>query len=214
LVSDSTGTSLNLVHARLNLHISAECFDALHGAEILDGADRKDMDRLGLEVVACPPARLAEMFRLRAAVWIHEGADPASFPDGEYRDPGDASRLHWIAIDQDRVVATASLSLHSRLADVEEGHVYLEASLSSSGLVAAPARLTIAPEYRGGRLVRALLDAQDAAAAEAGATLSVRQASPALRPVLQRRGWVAHGAGPIDARFPVLFTVMSLRLPR
>ena len=154
------------------------------------------------------------MFRLRATVWIHEGADPAAFPDGEYRDPHDASRLHWIAVDQDRVVATASLSLHARLADVEEGHVYLEARLSSPGPVAAPARLTIAPDYRGGRLVRALLDAQDVAAAESGATLSVRQASPSLRPLLERRGWIAHGAGPVDPRFPVLFTVMSLRLPR
>lgn len=172
------------------------------------------MDRPGLEVVACPPERLAEMFRLRAAVWIHEGADPAAFPDGEWREPRDASRLHWIAIDQDRVVATASLSLHAQLADVEEGHVYLEANLASSGPVAAPARLTIAPEYRGGRLARALLDAQDAAAAGAGATLSVRQASPSLRPMLERRGWIAHGAGPVDPRFPVLFTVMSLRLPR
>ena len=172
------------------------------------------MDHPGLEVVACPPERLAEMFRLRATVWIHEGADPAAFPDGEWREPRDVSRLHWIAIDQDRVVATASLSVHANLADVEEGHVYLQADLSASGPVAAPARLTIAPEYRGGRLVRALLDAQDAAAVESGATLSVRQASPSLRPMLERRGWTAHGAGPVDPRFPVLFTVMSLRLPR
>lgn len=170
--------------------------------------------RPGLEVVACPPERLSELFRLRAAVWIHEGADPAWFPGGEWRDERDASRLHWIALDKNRVVATASLSLHSELADVEEGQVYLEARLSSSGPVAAPARLTIAPEYRGGALVRALLDAQDAAAVDSGATLSVRQASPSLRPVLERRGWIAHGAGPKDARFPVLFTVMSLRLDR
>ena len=171
-------------------------------------------DRTSLEVVVCPPERLAEMFRLRATVWIHEGADPAAFPGGEWREPRDASRLHWIALDNDRVVATASLSLHAQLADVEEGHVYLDAKLSSSGPVAAPARLTIAPEYRGGRLVRALLDAQDAAAVASGATLSVRQASPSLRPMLERRGWVAHGAGPVDPRFPVFFTVMSLRLPR
>lgn len=171
-------------------------------------------DRMGLEVVECPPERLSEMYRLRATVWIHEGADPASFPDGEWREPRDASRLHWIAIDKGRVVATASLSLHAELADVEEGHVYLEANLSSPGPIAAPARLTIAPEYRGGGLVRALLDAQDAAATDAGATLAVRQASPSLRPMLARRGWMAHGAGPIDPRFPVLFTVMSLRLPR
>jgi GNAT superfamily N-acetyltransferase len=154
------------------------------------------------------------MFKLRAAVWIAEGADPTAFPGGEWREPRDESRLHWIVLDQNRVVATASLSLHSELADVEEGDVYLQASLSSSGPVAAPARLTIAAEYRGRGLVRALLDAQDAAAIESGATLAVRQASPSLRPVLERRGWTAHGAGPIDARFPVLFTVMSLRLPR
>ena len=167
-----------------------------------------------LEVVPCPPERLTEMFRLRAAVWIHEGADPAAFPGGEYRDVRDASRLHWIVVDKNRVVATASLSLHAQLADVEEGDVYLQARLSSSGPVAAPARLTIAPEYRGRGLVRALLDAQDAAAVESGATLSVRQASPSLRAVLERRGWIAHGDGPLDARFPVVFTVMSLLLQR
>lgn len=162
-------------------------------------------------IVVCPPARLTEMFRLRAAVWIGEGANPAAFPGGEWRDERDGSRLHWIVLNDDRVVATASLSMHPTLADVEEGDVYMRAGLVSRGPVAAPARVTVAPEFRGCGLAQALLDVQDAAAREAGAMLSVRQASPGMRRLLERRGWQEHGPGPWDARFPgVQFTVMSL----
>lgn len=165
--------------------------------------------------VVCPPERLTEMFRLRSSVWIGEGADPAAFPGGEWRDERDATRLHWIVLDLDRVVATASLSVHPRLADVEEGEVYLQAGLDSSGLVAAPARVTVAADWRGHGLAQALLDVQDAAAIEAGATLAVRQASPSMRRLLARRGWQAHGPGPRDDRFPrIEFTVMSLLLHR
>ena len=41
------------------------------------------------------------------------------------------------------VVATASLSIHDCFADVEEGDVYIGAGLTATGLVAAPARVTV-----------------------------------------------------------------------
>jgi hypothetical protein len=154
------------------------------------------------------------MFRLRASVWIGEGADPTAFPGGEWRNERDASRLHWIVLDGDRVVATASLGICAALADVEEGDAYVRAGLSSPGPVAAPARVTVAADCRGRGLVQDLLNVQDAAAVEAGAVLAVRQASPSMRPLLERRGWQAHGPGPWDARFPVQFTIMSLTLRR
>jgi GNAT superfamily N-acetyltransferase len=154
------------------------------------------------------------MFRLRSTVWIGEGADRAAFPGGEWRDERDASRCHWIVLDEDRVVATASLSVHASLADVEEGDVYVRAGLSSPGPIAAPARVTVAAPYRGRGLAQALLDVQDAAALEAGAALAVRQASPSMRRLLERRGWHEHGPGPSDVRFPgVQFTVMSFLHP-
>lgn len=163
-------------------------------------------------IVICPPERLTEMFRLRAAVWVGEGADPDAFPGGQWCDERDDSRLHWIVLNEDRIIATASLSVHPTLADVEEGDVYLLAGLSASGPVAAPARVTVAAEFRGAGLAQALLDVQDAAALDAGAMLSVRQASPAMRRLLERRGWQQHGPGPWDPRFPgVQFTVMSHR---
>jgi GNAT superfamily N-acetyltransferase len=163
------------------------------------------------QLVVCPSERLTEMFRLRATVWIGEGASPAAFPRGEWRDERDASRLHWIVLNEDRVVATASLSVHASLADVEEGDVYIRAGLARPGPVAAPARVTVSPDCRGRGVAQALLDVQDAAALEAGATLSVRQASPSMRRLLLRRGWRDHGPGPWDARFPgVEFMVMSL----
>jgi GNAT superfamily N-acetyltransferase len=166
-------------------------------------------------LVVCPPERLDEMFRLRLEVWLGEGADAAAFPGGEWRDARDASRLHWVVLNEDRVVATASLSLHDTLEDVEEGEVYLRAGLSAAGIVAAPARVTVSAECRGRGIAQQLLDMQDAAAREAGASLAVRQASPPMRRLLERRRWREHGPGPQDARFPgVLFTVMSLRLAR
>ena len=161
------------------------------------------------KLLECPPARLDEMFALRAAVWIGEGATPTAFPAGEWRDHHDALRRHWVVVDQDRFVATASLSIHDRLADVEDGHAYISAGLSSAGHVAAPARVAVLPEYRGRGLVQTLLDIQDRAARDGGATLAVRQASPAMVRILLRRGWRAHGPGPADSRFPIEFTLMS-----
>jgi GNAT superfamily N-acetyltransferase len=164
-------------------------------------------------LLPCPPERLDEMFRLRLTVWLGEGADPAAFPEGKWNDASDLQRRHWIVLNDDRVVATASLSLHDSFADVEEGDVYISAGLTASGLVAAPARVTVSAECRGRGVAQDLLDVQDAAAREAGATIAVRQASPAMRRLLERRGWREHGPGPDDPRFPgVLFTVMSLPL--
>lgn len=166
-------------------------------------------------LTVCPPERMAEMFRLRAQVWIGEGADPAAFPEGAWRDDRDAARLHWIVLDEDRVVATASLTVHAALADVEEGEVYLCTGLSHRTPIAAPARVAVAADYRGRGLAQALLDAQDAAARAANAVVAVRQASPPMRRLLNRRSWAEHGPGPWDARFPgVPFTVMSLLLQR
>jgi GNAT superfamily N-acetyltransferase len=164
-------------------------------------------------LLPCPPERLDEMFRLRLTVWRGEGADPAAFPEGKWGDASDLKRRHWIVLNDDRVVATASLSIHDSFADVEEGDVYVRAGLNASGLVAAPARVTVSAECRGRGVAQALLDVQDVAAREAGATIAVRQASPAMRRLLERRGWREHGPGPDDPRFPgTLFTVMSLAL--
>jgi GNAT superfamily N-acetyltransferase len=164
-------------------------------------------------LLPCPADRLDEMFRLRLTVWLGEGADAAAFPDGTWRDASDLRRRHWIVLNDDCVVATASLSLHDSLADVEEGDVYVGAGLTASGLVAAPARVTVSAACRGRGVAQDLLDVQDAAARDAGATIAVRQASPPMRRLLERRGWREHGAGPDDPRFPgVLFTVMSLAL--
>lgn len=166
-------------------------------------------------IVLCPPERIEDVFCLRAAVWIAEGADPGAFPSGRWQDERDGSRLHWVVLDDDRVVATASLSIHDVLADLEECEVYLRAGLSSNGRVAAPARVVVKREYRRYGIAQALLDVQDAASVDAGAVLSVRQASPTMRRLLERRGWREHGPAPEDPRFPgVCFTVMSLLFER
>jgi hypothetical protein len=164
-------------------------------------------------LLECPPDRLDELFRLRCTVWLGEGADPAAFPDREWRDPIDGIRRHWIALSGGQVVAVASLSVHASFEEIHQGEAYLQYGLYSEGPIAAPARVAVLRGHRSLAVINGLLGQQDAAAREAGAVLAVRQASPRLRPHLLRRGWREHGPGLSDARFPgVLFTVMSLQL--
>jgi len=164
-------------------------------------------------IVVCDPNRLPELYALRARVWIEEGADPAAFPEGCWTDSHDAHRMHWVVLDGDRIVAGASLAIHAALAEVDEPGAYWMIAPPRSGLIAAPARVVVEKAYRGRGLAQALLDRQDDAARAAGVVLAVRQASPAMRRLLERRGWQYHGPGPADPRFPcVEFSVMALPL--
>lgn len=165
-------------------------------------------------IVPCPPGREAELFRLRARVWVEEGADPAAFPAGEWRDVHDATRQHWIVTDGGVLVGGASLALHPALDALDEPEAYVGVPLpAGGGLIAAPGRVVVLASHRGGGIAQRLLDVQDAEARARGAVLAVRQASPAMRRLLERRGWRYHHAGPPDARFPgVTFSVMSLPL--
>ena len=161
----------------------------------------------------CDPDRLGELFRLRARVWVAEGADPRAFPDGSWSDSEDVRRTHWVVLDEGRIVAGASIGFHTALSQVEEPEAYHVIPSPAPGIIAAPARVVVDREYRGKGLAQALLDLQDQAAREAGALLAVRQASPDMRQILERRGWRYHGPGPLDPRFPgVEFSVMSLVL--
>ncbi|MBM5811077.1 MAG: hypothetical protein FJ191_03820 [Gammaproteobacteria bacterium] len=164
-------------------------------------------------IFECPPERLLELFALRARVWIAAGADPGAFPGGRWCDERDAGRRHWIALVDGVIVAGASLGVHTSLADVEEAAAYAGIGWPGTGPVAAPARVVVTAGWRGSGIVTGLLDRQDEAARAAGAVLAIRQASPMLRPLLERRGWCCHGPGPADSRFPgIRFEVMSWQL--
>jgi len=166
---------------------------------------------LELTVVPCEAERLSELFRLRASVWVEEGANASAFPAGSWSDAADADRTHWMVLDQGRIVAGASLGLHDTLADLDEPEAYLSIPAPPPGIIAAPQRVVVDRQYRGRGIAAALLDAQDRASKEAGAVIAVRQASPAMKRILDRRGWRDHGPGPMDPRFPgIQFTVMSL----
>jgi len=169
----------------------------------------------GIELMHCPPDELDALFRLRASVWVNEGADRAAFSQGLWTDDRDAMRQHWIVVGAGEIVAGASFSVHASLRDVEEAAAYLAYGLPEAGPVAAPARVVIRRDWRGRGVLRMLLDAQDQAAFEAGAVLAVRQASSRMRVALVRRGWRHHGPSHHDRRFPLeSFAVMSASLER
>lgn len=164
-------------------------------------------------ITRCDPSRFDELFAFRASVWIAEGADPSAFPGGSWSDAEDAHRIHWIALDDNRIIGAASIGFHSALSEVPEPEAYVAVPACQPGVIAAPARVVVDGAYRGLGVASDLLDHQDKAARDAHAVLAVRQASPAMKRLLERRGWRDHGPGPADPRFPgVSFTVMSLPL--
>jgi GNAT superfamily N-acetyltransferase len=160
------------------------------------------------------PATLQAIYRLRASVWRETGdIAQAAFADGSWSDEHDPGALHWVIRDAGELVAAARLSVHERLAEVPEAEEYAAVGLALEGRIAAPARVVVAAAARRHGLAGLLLDAQDAAARAAGCTFAVRQASPAMTRLLERRGWRDMGAAGLDERFPgVRFEVMVLEL--
>ena len=159
---------------------------------------------------------LEAIYRLRAAVWLQTGdIAQAAFRDGRWSDEHDAIATHWVIRDGHELVAAARLSVHERLADVPEAEEYAAAGLRLEGRIAAPARVVVAAAARRHGLASQLLDAQDEAARAARCTFAVRQASPSMSRLLQRRGWRSFGPASADERFPgVRFEVMVLELAR
>ncbi len=167
----------------------------------------------GPELVTDVPT-LEAIYRLRAAVWRETGdIAQAAFADGSWSDDHDAASMHWVVRAGDELVAAARLSVHDRLDDVPEAEQYTAAGLRLEGRIAAPARVVVASAARRVGLASQLLDTQDAAARDAGCAFAVRQSSPAMSRLLERRGWRGHGPAGIDERFPgVRFDVMVLEL--
>lgn len=158
---------------------------------------------------------LEAIYRLRAAVWRETGdIAQAAFADGRWSDEHDPASTHWVFRDDaGELVAAARLSVHERLADVPEAEEYTAAGLRLEGRIAAPARVVVAAAARRHGLASRLLDAQDAEARTAGCAFAVRQSSPAMSRLLQRRGWQDAGPAGADERFPgVRFHVMVLEL--
>jgi GNAT superfamily N-acetyltransferase len=158
---------------------------------------------------------LEAIYRLRAAVWRETGdIAQAAFADGRWSDEHDPASLHWVVRDATgELVAAARLSVHERLAEVPEAEEYAAVGLRLAGRIASPARVVVAAAARRHGLAGRLLDAQDAAAREAGCAFAVRQSSPAMSRLLRRRGWRDAGLARADERFPgVRFEVMVLEL--
>lgn len=166
---------------------------------------------MDLEIVQCRPEWLDELYAFRARVWTAEGAAPTAFPQGVWYDPLDDTRLHWVVIDEGRIVAGASLGFHDSLAEVEEAEAYTSVPTPPPGIVASPVRVVVDAAYRSRGLASRLLTTQDETSRDAGAVISVRQASPAMARLLTRLGWRDHGPAPADPRFPnTTFDVMSI----
>jgi hypothetical protein len=159
------------------------------------------------------PQTLEAIYRFRVAVWREEGAlVETAFPDGCWRDEFDGMSRHWVVMSGRRIAAAARLSIHERLAEVPEAEEYLAAGLRLEGPIAASGRVVVAEWARRRGLAARLVDAQDQAATEAGARHAVRQASPGMRHLLERRGWSSIAPARPDARFTgVVFHIMAAR---
>jgi predicted GNAT family N-acyltransferase len=156
---------------------------------------------------------LEAIYRFRVAVWRQEDAlAETAFPDGYWRDAFDDLSCHWVVNSGRGIAAAARLSIHQQLAEVPEAEEYLAAGLRLEGPIAASGRVVVASWARRRGLAARLLDMQDQEAREAGVRHGVRQASPAMRRLLERRGWSGIAPARPDARFTgVVFHIMATR---
>lgn len=153
-----------------------------------------------------------EICRFRARVWTATpGASQHAFPSGEWRDDIDSWARHWIGRSPaGELVAAARLAIFDRLEHLSEAPEYLNYGLQADGQIAAPDRVVVAPAEQGQGWAGLLLDAQHAASSDSGAVCALRQASPRMARLLERRGWQMLGPASIDPRFPqTQFTVAA-----
>ncbi|MGV3558747.1 GNAT family N-acetyltransferase [Larkinella arboricola] len=98
------------------------------------------------------PDRMDEIGALRVLAWRHEpGADPAFFTKQSWIEPLDETAFHWIIRDQDRVVASARMSLHPTIEEAPYANL-LPAScraVLAGQTIASFNRLVVDPQFRG-----------------------------------------------------------------
>ncbi len=150
------------------------------------------------------PYTIAQICRFRARVWKASGKLRAdAFGDEGWRDPIDSRCRHWVIRNTDHVIVAAGrLSMHDTLDDVHQSEEYRQYGLDVAGPIASPDRVVVCPSMQGGGLGWQILNAQDEAAFEQGATYAVRQASPGMVQLLRHRGWEIMGPASDDPRFP------------
>ena len=170
------------------------------------------MNQLKLTKVDAP-ATLEEIYKFRARVWdSSKGIAVNAFPTGKWQDQHDATALHWIVTNADnQMVGAARLSLHERMEDVVEPEQYLRYGVECDGLIAAPDRVVVCPSARRQGIAQRLLDVQNEASVDAGAACALRQASPAMCRLVEKRDWHLLGPASIDPRFPNIVFTVALR---
>lgn len=117
--------------------------------------------------VAAEPLVLEAILQLRQVVWAAQAPFPVSFDD--VADEFERTARHWAVFDGERVIASARLSIHGRIAEVPEAvclaGVFAEQPPRPIGFMS---RLVVAPDYRRRGLGRQLDEIRVAAADDAG----------------------------------------------
>ena len=158
---------------------------------------------------------LDEICQFRVTVWRETGAlAEEAFPGGEWRDESDAHAQHWIALSSGKLVGAARLAIYDRVEQLPECEEYTRYGLSFAGRIAAPDRVVVSPRVGGQGVGGKLVDSQEAAWLATDAVAAVRQASPAMCRLIEKRGWRLVGPATKDARFPGIdFTVAMKERP-
>ncbi|GAB3277821.1 hypothetical protein GCM10027347_51840 [Larkinella harenae] len=98
------------------------------------------------------PDRMDEIGALRVRAWRHEpGADPAFFTKSSWIEPLDESAFHWVILDQDRVVASARMSIHATIDEAPYANRLPAACRAAlrGQTIASFNRLVVDPQFRG-----------------------------------------------------------------
>jgi GNAT superfamily N-acetyltransferase len=105
------------------------------------------------------PSFIEEIGRLRYEVWIKlVQAKSPYFQNEQWLDKNDRDSYHWVVQDQGKVIASARLSIHGHMEDLQcYSRIPQEALPWIELPVAVLNRLVVHPDYRGQKIA-ALLD--------------------------------------------------------
>lgn len=133
------------------------------------------------------PDYINEMGKLRIIAWEKEGIIPDLIAKKVWLDELDKSAIHWILLEDEKLVASARMTLHNSVAEVPYSEMFAKFDLSHlKSPVAALNRLVVNPKYKGEGIARQLDIARIETAKEIGIKTIIGEAVPwRVEPLLE-----------------------------
>jgi predicted GNAT family N-acyltransferase len=123
---------------------------------------------------------LEQIYQLRAEVWIAEGSNPASFPDGKLYDTHDTHAFHSIIKQGTQIIAAARFCLHDSIQELPHYDQFNHIKLELPTPVASFNRLLVLQQYRKQGIAKSLYQQRITSTLRLGAKAIIVICNPLL----------------------------------